>query len=141
MAEEKNKQLSQKVSLDVAKKEVDKWLDYKCVNEKKRESYEEQIEILIDAIADGILTLAEDNTLVHKLLFPLEGELPLSELKYKPRIKVSTIQAHLNGVKSKDADGRLCAYVAALTSKPKAVIQGLDTEDYSVSQSIAIFFL
>ncbi len=135
------KKLSQKVSLDVAEEEINKWLDCKRVNAKKRESYEDYIETLINAIADGFLTLSEDNALVQKLRFPLENESPLSELSYKPRLKVSTIHTHLNGVKSSDADGRICAYVAALTSKPKDVIKGLDTEDYSIAQAIAAFFL
>ncbi len=141
MSETIVKNLSTKVSADVATKEIDKWLDYKHIKEKKRESFKEQIEALIDAVADGNLILNEKHELVQTLTFPLDGDLPLKELNYKPRLKVSTIHQHLNGVKSTDADGRICAYVAALTSKPKDVIKGLDTEDYSIAQAIAIFFL
>lgn len=141
MADSVIKNLSKKVSADVAKKDIDKWLDYKRVKETKRESYKEQIESLVDSVADGDLVLSEEHELVQTLRFPLDGELALTELKYKPRLKVSTIHTHLNGVKSTDADGRICAYVAALTSKPKAVIKGLDTEDYSIAQSVAVFFL
>ncbi len=54
---------------------------------------------------------------------------------------MSTIHSHLQGVKPSDADGRVGAYIAALTSTPKAVINCLDTEDYGIAQSIAIFFL
>ena len=135
------KNLSKKVSVDIAKEDVDKWLDYKRVKEKKRESYKEQIEALVDGVADGNLILNEKHELVQTLIFPLEGELPLKELNYKPRLKVSTIHQHLSGIKATDADGRICAYVAALTSKPKDVIKGLDTEDYSIAQAIAVFFL
>ena len=143
MVETQVKQLPNqaKISKDVAKEEVDKWLDCKRVNEKKRESYEDNIETLIDAVAAGILVLNEDNAFIHNLIFPLKGELPIKELVYKPRIKVSAIHTHLKGVKTSDADGRICAYVAALTSKPRAVITDLDTEDFSIAQSIAVFFL
>ena len=133
--------LKGKVSPDVAQKEITKWLDHKRISEKKRETYEDQIETLTDAIADGFLSVNDKHELVHKLIFPLEGDLPLSELIYTPRLKVSTVQTHLNGVKTSDADGRVCAYIAALSSKPKAVIKGLDTEDYSISQAVAVFFL
>lgn len=130
-----------KVSRDVAKKEVDKWLDYKRVSDKKRETYEDNIETLTDAIAAGDLILDENHSLIQKLVFPIKSEQPVNELEYKARLKVSTVHTHLNGVKSTDADGRICAYVAALTSKPKDVIKGLDTEDYSIAQAIAVFFL
>lgn len=133
--------IPKKVSRDVAEKEITKWLDFKRVNDKKRETQSDSVDVLIDAVADGFLTLNDNHTLVHNLIFPIEGELPVRELEYKPRLKVSTVHTHLNGVKSSDADGRVCAYVAALTSRPKDVIKGLDTEDYSISQSIAVFFL
>jgi hypothetical protein len=77
--------------------------------------------------------------LVQILKFPISDE--IDKLVFKPRIKVNTIQVHLQGVKSSDADGRVTAYIAALTSKPKEVIKSMDTEDYSIGKSIAYFFL
>jgi hypothetical protein len=130
-----------KVSIDVATEEVNKWLDYKKVNEKKREAYKDNIDALVQGVCDGILILNEDNTFTHNLQFPIEGEMPIHKLDYKPRLKMSTVHNHLQGVKPSDGDGRVCAYIAALTSKPKAVVKDLDTEDYSIGQSIAIFFL
>ena len=131
-----------KVALDVAIEEVNKWLDYKRVNDKKRESYKENIETLVDAVADGYLRLnQEDHKFILELKFPTDGESPVKSLEFKPRIKVSQVHQHLQGVKSTDADGRLLAYVAALTSQPSGIIKGLDTEDYNVALAIAIFFL
>lgn len=131
------------VSKDLATEEINSWLDYKKVSDKKRESQKEQVESLIDAIADGSLTFKDDKTFtfVQVLKFQTEGDSPLTKLEYKPRLKMSTIHSHLQGVKSSDADGRICAYIAALTATPKALINSLDTEDYGIAQSIAIFFL
>ena len=129
------------ISKDIAQIEVEKWLDHKKIGSKKRELQKDNIDTLIDAIAEGALVLKDDCTLVHTLKFPTDGELSIKVLEYKPRIKMETIQVHLQGVKAADADGRVNAYIAALTSKPKDLIKKLDTEDYSICQSVAIFFL
>lgn len=131
----------EKVSKEVAGKEIEAWLDYKKVSESKREASAESIATLVNAICDGALSKQDDNTLVHELKFPLENEMSLTKLEYKPRLAMSAIHTQLQGVKPSDADGRLIAYVAALTGKAKGIIKGLDTEDYAIGQAVAIFFL
>ncbi len=132
------------VSKDIAQGEIEKWLEYKKVSDIERQSNKENIDSIIDSISQGHIVLNEDYTLVQTLKFPIEdkeGKTAFSILEYKPRINVSLCHLHLQGVKSTDADGRLLAYVCALTSKPKELIKKLDTSDYKISQSIAIFFL
>lgn len=126
---------------DQAEKEVNEWLDLKKVSAKKREASKDAIDTLIEAVEEGNLTLNDDKTFTQKLKFPTDGELSIKDLSYKSRLKVSTLHAALKGSKASDADERILAYVAALTTKPKAVITALDTEDYNICQSIAIFFL
>jgi len=131
-----------KVSKEVAEAEVNVWLDYKRVSEKKREAYKEQIESLVDAICEGLLSLKEDKTFIYELREPVgSAETKITKLEFKPRLKMGTIHQHLQGVKPSDADGRVCAYIAALTSTTKSVLSQLDSEDYAIPQSIAIFFL
>ncbi len=129
------------ISKDIAQTEVDKWLDYKKIGESKREKQRESIDALIENFADGILILKDDHTIIHTLKIPLDGEIPLKTLEYKPRLKTETVQLHLQGVKATEIDARLSAYIAALTSKPKALINKMDTEDTIIAQSIAIFFM
>lgn len=133
--------MEEKVSKEISISEVNAWLDYKKVSDKKREAQKEQIEVIQDAISDGTLTLNEDRSFTHHLKFPIGKDVTIISLEYKPRVAMQTIHSHLQGVKPTDGDGRLCAYVAALTSKPKDVIKSLDTEDYNISQAIALFFL
>ena len=121
--------------------DINKWLDYKRIKPNKRENYTDQIEALTAAIEDGSLVLNDDYTLTLKLEVPTEGEPGISQLKFAPRLTVGQIHAQMNGVKSTDADARLIAMVAALTSMPKGVINKLDTGDYGICQNIALFFL
>lgn len=131
-----------KISREIAEAEINSWLDYKKINEKKRNNYKDNIESLIDAVSEGVLSVnPETKELIHVLSFPIGEEMKVNKLEYKPRLTVGAVQSHLNGVKATDADGRIIAYVAALTSQPKELIKKMDTEDNSVAQSIAIFFL
>lgn len=131
------------VSLEVAEKEVGKWLDHKRVKQSTREekTTKESIEELVGAVMDGDLTLGEDFSWQHHLNFPLGKNEDVKTLSYKPRLGVGTTHRHLEGVKSGDADGRLLAYVAALTNKPKSILKTMDTVDYGIARGIAVFFL
>lgn len=135
--------MEEKVNRDQATAEVTRWMDAKKMSAKKREANEANIETLVDAIVEGNLSLKDGNVLSQKLRFPIEtteGKVAYDTLDYKPRLDLHGIHIHLQGVKPTDMDSRLCAYVAALTSKPKDIIKKLDTEDYSIAQAIAVFF-
>lgn len=125
------------VSQEVARREISRWLDYKQVGERKRIEREDQIDALVGAVQDGVLSVTDDNYLVQQLKFPIEG---VDELKYKPRLATRDLKKRLEQVKTGDADGRVQAHVCELTGQSSGIIGLLDTEDYSISQNIAIFF-
>lgn len=131
----------QKVSKDIGFQEVVKWLDFKKVSDNKREAQKDTIETLAAAISEGCLVLKDDCSLEMELKFPTDGEEPLTKLTFKPRLKAETVAKHLQGVKGTDIDGRLSAYIAALTAQTKTLIGKLDTEDQSLAQAIAVFFV
>lgn len=131
-----------KVAREAAEKEINSWLDYKKVSASKRESYKDQIDLLIDAMIEGSLQLNEDTKVLTQVLSePLGKDGAVKSLDYKPRLKVSSVHNHMKGVKATDADGRVLAHVCALTSTVSELIKDMYTEDYSVSQAIALFFL
>jgi hypothetical protein len=131
-----------KVNRETAEKEINGWLDFKKVSATKRESNKDFINNLIDAVCEGVLVVKDDTkTIVHNLKFPTEGEAPLTTLEYKPRINYSSVKNHLTNVKPGDSDGRFTAYMAALTGQPKQLFEKLDTEDYTIAQSISLFFI
>lgn len=130
-----------KVALEVAEGEVTKWLDFKKISQAKREANKESIDTLIGYVCEGVLSITEDSKIVHQLMFPLDKEQKLEKLEYKPRIHAGAIQRHLQGVKGNDVDGRLTAYAAGIAGQPKEIIKALDTEDYSIAMSVAVFFM
>lgn len=130
-----------KVPKKLAEKEVDSWLDYKRVKPKKREENKSSVETLVDGFECGVLSLnPQTKEIDFKLDFPIGNEGAIKKLTFKPRLKVGDAHAKLKGVGAGDVDGRIAAYVAALTDKNTALIREIDSEDYSFAQAIAIFF-
>lgn len=127
---------------DKAAEDVEKWLDYKKLSKAKREQKEDSINKLIDYVSDGVLRIGEDCVIKQQLLFPVGANSAIKELEYQPRINIGRLQINLKGVDViMDMTGYNFAYGATLTGQPKAVIAELDSEDYSVMQSIIPFFM
>lgn len=132
----------ERVEREQAANEVVAWLDYKRIKPKKREAYQDQIDILVDAVSDGDLIVNDETfELTYNLVFPFGEEETIRQFTFKPRLKLGDVKKHLAGVKATDVDGRLQAYISALTGQPKAILQAIDTEDSSVINAIAIFFV
>ncbi len=131
-----------KVSKEQAQQEVDSWLDFKKISEKKRETYQDQIDTLVSAISDGYLVLGDNKVFTQTLRFPVEGDLGFETLDYKPRVSAGAVQANLQRVKLTDSQGMMMAYACALTDKPSALMKKMDqAEDWSLLQAIVIFFM
>ena len=133
--------MKKSITPEIAKLEIEKWLDFKKISNEKRIDKADQIEALEREICDGVLVMDDNFVFKQTLKFPFGDEVKITELSYKPRISVGVVHAHLANVKAQDVDGRILAYVAALTAQPKKLIQGMDSEDYGTAQNIAVFFL
>ena len=130
------------INRETAEQTVENWLDYKRVKPAKREAYKASIEMLIDSVESGDLILDQStHNWELNLSFPVGEEKVIDKLIFKPRITIGQINQRLRGVKSSDADGRVTAYVAALTGQSTGVIELLDSSDYDVPQSISVFFM
>ena len=47
----------------------------------------------------------------------------------------------MKGIKNNDSDGRLRAWMSAITGVNKSLLNLLDTNDYSVAEAIVTYFL
>jgi hypothetical protein len=131
-----------KICREVAEQEVGSWLDFKKVKDKKREDNKDNIDALVEAVMDGIVTITEDKTIIQRLSVPIGANSEaITQISFKPRLKVSTVRVCTQGIKSTDTIGIAGGYVSAATGVDRNVINTMDMEDFSVSQSIVIFFL
>ena len=134
----------EKVNLDQAKKEVNKWLDFKKVDQEKREENADNIDALAKAISVGYLVLDKDFNFIQELKFPIEdsdGQPVQTQLKFKPRLKMGDIQNKTQNLKAGDTFALITAYICALTNINSGIIKLMDSEDYKIAQSVVIFFL
>lgn len=130
------------VSKEQSINEINQWLNFKNVRSKKRKTNEDSIDELVEGIEEGYLTFdADTNELTLELGIPLGTDGQIKSLTFKPRMSVGEIHEYLKKVKPGDADGRLTAYVKALTGQPSAVIDSMDTGDSALTTSIVVFFL
>lgn len=132
---------TKKLTIEKSTQEINEWLDYKNVRDKKREGLKEQTDNLADAISDGILVIDADKNIIHTLQIPVGEEIKYKELKYKPRLSDKQKIPYMKGVSNTDSLGMIHATIAALTETPRAIISALDTEDMDIARSIAIFFI
>jgi len=133
-----------KINREQAEKEVTAWLDKKKVYAETREKYQQYIDIMIEAMMNGDIKIDETTfEITHTLLFQVgeDKETATTSLKYLARINDKKIQPHMRGVKSDDADARLNALIAAITSTSKTDISLLDTADKRIATAIGIFFM
>lgn len=130
------------INKDIAEKEVNIWLDFKKVSEKKRKSLAGNVKALIDAIMDGCLEFdSETKIFTHKLKFPIGVNGQISELKYSARICMSDLEDNLMDVRPGNTMGTSFAYIAALSGQPKSIIKKMDQEDHSLADRFSFFFM
>jgi len=141
---EQNKS-EEKVPMEMAISEVNTWLDHKKVKPKKREAMKGMIDLLVDAIVAGELSLMEDMKWKHTLAFPLTGEggsVSVSEITYLPRMNDAMKEQYRRGLKGDDLNTQTLLTLCALTRQPINVIRNLDdSTDRSVADAIAFFFM
>jgi hypothetical protein len=132
-----------KVNFDLAKAEVDGWLDKKRIPSKKRESLSGMIDNLIDAVVEGDLTIDEETGIMtHTLVVPIGESEGYKELKYKLRITGKDVEPHKKLIKGSDFGDELTRIILALTGAPINVIRQLDMgTDRSIAEAIAVFFV
>lgn len=130
------------VSEKQAKKEVEAWLNYKKVSLIKRKNYTNSIEVLTLAICEGNLSFdTEKNKFVQTLKFPVGSNGQISTIEFESRLSLDDITPYLESGKETDSSAKLKSYIAALTKLNKAVISKFDSEDLTISENIAVFFL
>ena len=128
----------EKVNLETATKDVERWLDYKKVKPRRREQFQAFIDTLVDAVQVGQLVLEDDMTFKMNLDFPVAET---SELKFKPRISDTQLSNYKRNIKGADAwDTQQLVLLCGLTDQSTAIIKGMDTSDRNTADAIIIFF-
>ena len=138
------KKVIEKVSEEVAKQEVEKWLEFKKLDQEDVDEIDDRKASLSRAIQKGYLSLDKECNFIQTLKFPIKsdsGEMMLDKLTYKPRLTMSDVEKRTKGLDMKNTFVVIRAYVSALTDVNSGLISKMDSSDNKIAQAIAIFFL
>jgi hypothetical protein len=134
-----------KVSRDAAEQDVSNWLDYRKMNDSKRESLQKDvIDPLIAAVEEGLLVVNDDFTLTQKFKFPImdkDNAVDLSSVTYSARLQYRDVKRHLKNIKSDDGIGMIHAHRCGLTDQPMAKVELFDLSDLGIARIVASLFL
>lgn len=133
-----------KVTKQIASESVLKWLDYKQVDDEKREEQESSIKTMENAIVYGFLVMDDKFNFKYNLKFPLEDEgggIVLKELNFKARMKTSEADDRLKNLKNPTTYEMVRCFTAGLTGENMGLLKMLDSEDTRVANAISSFFL
>ena len=131
----------EKVNREIAKEELNKWLDFRLIKDRYREDNEDLMEMLLDMFEEGGLILNEDYTLTYELIHYIGEDEDVTSFNFKPRIKQKDLIKNTKGNKPGDGDARILSYMATLTGKPKDLLLEMDTIDYNGATAIVSTFL
>ena len=132
-----------KINREQAEIEVQSWLAKKKIFDETKESLKAHVDVLIEAVVNGVLILnPETFEFTHKLLHPIgDGDVAtINEFKYKARINDKQKSPYMKGVKGDDFEGSFNALLAALTSTSRGEIALMDTTDKRIASAIGVFF-
>jgi hypothetical protein len=128
-----------KVPKEQAEKEVNSWLDYKRVKPGAREAKQGNIDVLVEAVMYGDITIDPVSfKITHNLNFPIKddkGEVAVDKLQYVARLNLDNVQTSVQST-----DGLTKGFGTALTGQPVAIIGKLDSCDAQILSSIGVFF-
>lgn len=130
-----------KVDEQTAEKELNRWLEAKRVPARKREQNDQVLTTLAGAIQDGRLIVTDTGQITVKLLYPIGNGGEIDRLDFSNRIKAKQVRKMKVNDDAFDTMGQVMAIAAAATNNSMKLLGELDNEDYSLIQSIAVFFM
>lgn len=124
-----------------AQAEFDRWaFDIKRISRLKMEKkeYQDNKEVFIENLIEGIFSIDEEGNIIHKLAFPL-GE--RTELKYKPRL-VGREFTSMSKAKDGDHVGKALSIISELAGVNRGLLmQQMDSIDVANAQAVAGFYM
>lgn len=138
---------TQKLTDEMALEQLEEWIVSKCGQKKFDQTEESTLDILCDAMQQGLLILRDDGTASYKLRYVVDGDQDGTKVKvltgvdFKPGLKYKTIKHMLKRVDSSDNVGMALVYTAGLTGVAVPVLEELEMWDLTRLQLLTVFFV
>lgn len=141
------KEAVKKLTDEMAIDQLQEWIVAKCGQKKFDQTEENSLDLLRDAMQDGLLILKNDGTATYKLRRPVTGDQDgtkvnvLTELNFKASLKYKAIKHILKKIDAQDNIGMGLAYTAGLTGAPMPILEEMEMWDFTRVQLLMGFFV
>ena len=141
------KEAVKKLTDEMAIDQLQEWIVAKCGQKKFDQTEENSLDLLRDAMQDGLLILKNDGTATYKLRRPVTGDQDgtkvnvLTELNFKAGLKYKSIKHILKKIDATDNMGMALAYTAGLTGTPMPILEEMEMWDLTRVQLLMVFFV
>lgn len=138
---------TKKLTDKMATEQLEEWIVSKCGQKKYDQTEESSLDILTEAMQDGLLVLKDSGTATYKLKYPVEGDQDgvkvkaVSELNFKAGLKYKQIKPLLKRIDPSDNMGMALAYTAGLTGTAMPMLEELEMWDLTRVQLLMVFFV
>jgi len=122
---------------EVAKEEIETFLDSKLILPKRRIALEAPIEAVVEAMTYGKVVIKEDGTVVQHLFKPVAG---IDKLTYAAEVSPETISKLVGNLKNFTQTNINLEYISAYTSTIKPVLVKLHPTDRNIADALAFFY-
>lgn len=118
-------------------KDVTRLLDLKKLFPKRREQLAQAIEVVVEAIQYGYVTINDAGEIEQKLVTPIGG---IEVINYKARVDPLTINKSISALKNPTITSQVMVYKKAYTGLLEMQLQQLDQTDANTCEAISLFF-
>lgn len=135
--------MEDKVSKEVATKEIDALLDSLDVPKETREfgTVKPYVDSLINSVMKGRLIINDNETVTQKLIHPL-ADGATTEIEYDFRFEIGAYNSKTKGTTSDKEIEWIVARLSLLSIKelPTTVFMKMKRADYHVAKALTVFF-
>jgi len=138
---------TKKLTDEMALVQLEEWIVSKCGQKKFDQTEETTLDILVDAMQEGLLVLKDDGRASYKLKYAVDGDQDgtkvkvLTSLDFKSGLKYKTIKHMIKRVDSTDNVGMALVYTAGLTGVAVPILEELEMWDLTRLQLLTVFFV
>lgn len=130
------------VSKEIAKKDLDRWLDFHEINEDQKADTEANINIMIAGIQSGRIIINEDCTLIQNLKHPFGKEKSINKLVYTSGgLPIGEVDSAKTAINKENDSRNSIAHISVATNTAVDIINKMSSKDLNTAAAIILFFI
>lgn len=133
---------TEKVSKEIAEKEVTAWLESQHVTIEQSKIMLGAFNKMVAGVMNGILTIDESTREIkQRLIYPVGVEAKINDLSYRTNITTGEIELKSEQIEKFPGANNDHAWCGAMTGTELSVITRMHVKDWNYAHAIVLFFM